>query len=315
MQQLKDWLADKNKANPYMIAGGKNAGPSEAQVAAELKRAEVNEAREGRGDFLDGATTATAFVKALLHLEDMKRRIKNEIRGSTTLSAERSVQIEELRVSFFKKLKMIQKQQDVFMPGVETLRVAEEACRDSDRPPTKAEDVKLWLPSDLTEAQRGRASRAALSTVEAKLREAQCGDALSQIRSLLYTKTHLIHHRNANAVGQRASTRSSTLISRVTDQIRREAFKYRQARAALTRLMGPQHRPDLATLEDSDLNVRAEEESDAGARLRLGRRAWQQRVECGREVVPEIAAGLKAYAKAPGGGTQVDSRALCGGVD
>ncbi|KAF7299241.1 CxC2 domain-containing protein [Mycena indigotica] len=252
MQLVKDWQADKTKPNPYIVAEGKNAGPSEAQVAAKLKRAELKEAREGRGDFLEGATTATAFVKALLHLEDLKRRIKNEVRGTTSPSAEREVQIEELRVSFFKKLKTLRNQQEVFMPGVSGLQQAEEECRDTDRPPTKAEDVKLWLPSDLTEAQRGRASRAALSTLEAKLREAQCGDALSQMRDLLYTKTHIIHYRNSTSVGQRASTRSSTLISRVTDQIRREATKYRQARAALTRLMGAQYRPDLAELEDRD---------------------------------------------------------------
>ncbi|KAF7299425.1 hypothetical protein MIND_00892300 [Mycena indigotica] len=198
MQKVKDWLADKSKPNPYIVAGGKDAGPSEAQVAAELKRAELKEAREGRGDFLEGTTTATAFVKALLHLEDLKRRIKTEVRGSSSPSAEREVQIEELRVSFFKKLKTLRNQQEVFMPGVSALRQAEEECRDADRPPIKAEDVKLWLPSDLTESQRGRASRAALSTLEAKLREAQCGDALSHIRNLLYTKTHIIHHRNSH---------------------------------------------------------------------------------------------------------------------
>ncbi|KAJ7053402.1 hypothetical protein C8F01DRAFT_991754 [Mycena amicta] len=373
MQQIKEWLADKTRPNPYLMAGGKDAGPSEAQVAADLKQTEVREAREGRGEFLEVRTTAAAFIKGLLQLEDLKRRIKNEVRGTTTLTANRSGQIDELRASFFKKLKVIQRQQEFFMPGVSSLRLSEEERRDADRPPPKAEDVKLWLPSDLSDTERGRASRGGLVTVEAKLREAQCGDALSRLRRLLYTKTHLIHHRNANSVGQRASTRSSTLISRVTDQITREATKYRQARTALQRLMGPTYRPDLEELADGDLNVRAEGESDAGARLRLGRvgatrrarneptaaassgavswiwkavgededevglhdavrvrwmktrarrdrwieevrllreemkrvlrslqsvqREWEQRIECGRHVEPELAAGLQAYSK------------------
>ncbi|KAJ7050768.1 hypothetical protein C8F01DRAFT_1343613 [Mycena amicta] len=324
MRQVNEWLADRSKPNPYVLAQGKD-GPSEAQVAAELKQAE-----------------------GLLQLEDLKRRIKNEVRGSTALTANRSSQIDELRASFFKKLKVIQRQQEFFMPG--GLVAA-------------AEDVKLWLPSDLTETQRGTACRRGLINIEAKLREAQCGDALTKLRSLLFTKTHLIHHRNANAVGQRASTRSSTLISRVTDQISREATKYRQARTALRRLKSAEYRPDFEELADGDLNGRGEQESDAGARLRLGRvgatrrtrneptaarssgavswiwqgvkdgdeevglhdarrdrwieevrllreemkrvlrslwsvqRDWETRIECGRQVDPELPGGLRGYAK------------------
>ncbi|KAJ7054003.1 hypothetical protein C8F01DRAFT_1260221 [Mycena amicta] len=270
-RQVREWLADKTKPNPYVMAGGKDAGPSEAQVAAELKEAEVKEAREGRAEFVEGRTTAAAFVKALLQLEDLKRRIKNEVKGSSSLTADRASQIDELRASFFKKLKVIQQQQDFFMPGVASLRLAEEELRDGDRLPPKAEDVKLWFPSDLGETERGRACKRGLLDVEAKLRRAQCGDALGRIRSLLYTKTHLIHHRNANSVGQRATTRSGTLIGRVTDRIAREVTKYKQAWRALRCLMGPDYAPQFRELLAEDVCVRIEEESDAGARLRLGR--------------------------------------------
>ncbi|KAJ7064150.1 hypothetical protein C8F01DRAFT_1081512 [Mycena amicta] len=359
LRQVKEWVADKSKPNPYLMAKGKD-GLSEARVAADLKQAEVKEVQEGRGEFLDVCTTAAAFIKGLLQLEDLKRCIKNEVRGTMTLTANCAGEIDELRASFFKKLKIIQPQQDYFMPGVSSLRLAEEECRDGDRPPPKAEDIKLWLPSDLSDTQRGRSSRGGLVAIEAKLQEAQCSDALSRVRSLLYTKTHLIHHRNANSVGQRASTRSSTLILRVTDQITREATKYRQARTALLRLMGAEYRSDdLKELADADLNVRVEEESDAAARLRLGRVGerrsrnermatgsggsfvdlddavrvrwakmmarrdrwieevrllreemkrvlrslhavqgqWERRIECGRQVEPELAEGLRAYAK------------------
>ncbi|KAF7311686.1 hypothetical protein MKEN_01072200 [Mycena kentingensis (nom. inval.)] len=139
LQQVRDWEADKTKPNPYVVAGGKSAGPSEAQVAAALKAAEVKEAREGQGEFVDGKMTATAFIKGLLQLENLK--IKNELKGSTTLTADRASQIDELRASFFKKLKAIRAQQDVFMPGVAALRAAAEELRDPDRPAPKAEDT------------------------------------------------------------------------------------------------------------------------------------------------------------------------------
>ncbi|KAF7309126.1 CxC2 domain-containing protein [Mycena kentingensis (nom. inval.)] len=279
-RQVHEWERDKTNPNPYVVAGGKNAGPTEAQVAAALKAAEVQEAREGNGEFVDGRTTAAAFVKGLLQLEDVKyarvyvlttsrRRIKNELK-STTLTADRASQIDELRASFFKKVNAIRKQQEVFMPGVPALRRAEEELRDADRPPPNAEDTKLWLPSDLRPTEL-RACKRGLVTVEGRLREAQCGDALVRIRSLLYQKTHLIHHRNTNVTGQRASTRSGTLIGRVTDQISREVTKYRQAWRALQTLMGADYAPEYRELQDGDLSVSVERESDAGARLRLGK--------------------------------------------
>ncbi|KAJ7058852.1 hypothetical protein C8F01DRAFT_1255258 [Mycena amicta] len=265
-KQIDDWLGDKSKPNPYIIAGGKDAGPSEAQVAADLKKAELADARAGRGDFVEAGMTAAAFIKGLLQLEDLKRRIKNEVRGSSGLTADRASQIDELRVSFFKKLKAIRRQQDVFMPGVASLRAAEEDRRDSDRLPPAAEDTKLWLPSDLTETQRGRTCKRGLLDIEGQLRRAQCGDALSRIRSLLYAKTHLIHHRNANSVGQRATTRSSSLILRSNRPDRPGGGKI-QAGAAGT---APSDGPSFCSGSQGAAGLRRERAGDR-RRATLGR--------------------------------------------
>ncbi|KAJ7055432.1 hypothetical protein C8F01DRAFT_1211630 [Mycena amicta] len=257
---VTDWIADGSKRNPYVMSGGRDAGPTEAQVAAELRQAEVEEIRQGRGEGFEGRTTATGFIKGLLQLEDLQRRIRHESRGKT-LTAERLSQIEELRASVFKKLKVIRREQEVFMLGVSRLRTNADEGRDRDLPPPKAEDLKLWFPSDLTETQRSWACGGNLVAVEARLREAQCGDAL--------VRTHLIHTRNETAVGQAASTRSRTLIERVT--------KYTQARKALRRLKGEDYAPHLRELKKDDLHVRTETESDARARIRLGRLGAERR--------------------------------------
>ncbi|KAJ7053995.1 hypothetical protein C8F01DRAFT_1260213 [Mycena amicta] len=254
-QQVTDWLADETKPNPYIMAGGKDAGPSEAQVAADLRKAEAEE-----------MTTATGFIKGLLQLEDFQRRIKHEVRSKAGLTADRTSQIEELRATFFKKLKSIQKEQESFMPGVEVLIAAVEERRDRDLPPPKAEDSKLWLPSSLSETQRAWVCRRGLVEVEAKLREAQCRDALGKIRAHLYTKTHLIHARNA-----------ITLIERVGDRTEREFAKYVQAWTALCALKGNEHASHLKELRREHLNVRTQTESDARARIKLGRLGSERR--------------------------------------
>ncbi|KAJ7052811.1 hypothetical protein C8F01DRAFT_952234, partial [Mycena amicta] len=269
-QQVMDWIADGSKPNPYVMSGGREAGPMEAQVAAELKQAEVEEIRQGRGEGLEGRTTTTGFVKGLLQLEDLQRRIRHETRGKT-LSAERLSQIEELRASVLKKLKVIRREQEVFMSGVSRLRTNAEEGRDRDLPPPKAEDLKLWFPSDLTATQRNWACGGKVVAAEASLREAQCGDALVKVRGYLYTKTHLIHTRNETSIGQAASTRSRTLIERIGERMGREVTKYTQARKALRQLKGEDYAPHLKELKKDDLHVRMETESDARARIRLGR--------------------------------------------
>ncbi|KAF7310200.1 CxC2 domain-containing protein [Mycena indigotica] len=256
-RQVNAWNADNTSPNPY-VSTAKHAGPSEAQILAELKKAELEQLRSGRGNELAaGRTTAAAFIKGALQLEDQQRRIRFESSGQTTLTAERSSQLDELRVSVLKKLHTLQMHQMVFMPGVEELRAAEEERRDVDAAPAPAEVAKLWLPSDLSMEQR----------------EAVCRptDTLAKIRGHLHAKTHLIDTRNANAVGQNSSTRFGTLIGRVGDQARRQATKYREARAALVRLKGPEFAPQFRELHDDDLRVHIESESDAQARAALGK--------------------------------------------
>ncbi|KAJ7760754.1 hypothetical protein DFH07DRAFT_957587 [Mycena maculata] len=117
----------------------------------------------------------------------------------------------------------------------------------------------------------GTQLRAVSAAMEARLREAQCVDALNNIWGHLHVQRHLITWRNPNAAGQRASMRSATLVGRVGDRIHRGAAKYRDARAALITLKGGNSALQFKVLNASDLNVNAEEESDSTARKKLGR--------------------------------------------
>jgi hypothetical protein len=189
----------------------------------------------------------------------------------TLVTADRSSQIQELRMAFLRKLRTFERLQAVYMPGVAALRQAAEDARDHDQPPPKAEDIKLWLPSDLPAAVRRTACMRGIPEAEAKLRNAQCVDALDTLRSRLHTQKHLITWRDSGSVGQRAATRSATLIGRVGDRISRVAAKYRGARTALIALKGPAFAPQFKELKPGDMNVNAEEESDALSRKKLGR--------------------------------------------
>ncbi|KAJ7429171.1 hypothetical protein B0H11DRAFT_1769442 [Mycena galericulata] len=268
--RINAWLADRSQPNPYCLEGAKD-GVTEAAVFLELKNAEAAEAAEGRAPLSTTQSTASAFLKGGLQLEEAQRRIKAEVKGVTLVTADRSSQIQELRIAFLKKLKTFERLQLIFMPGVDTLKQEAEEARDPELPAPKAEDIKLWLPSELTVEQRRSACRRGLGGMEAKLREGQCTDALNNLRSRLHAQRHLITWRNANAVGQRGATRSATLIGRVGDRIARVSAKYRQARAALIALKGEDAVPHFKELRPEDVNVNIEEESDATSRKKLGR--------------------------------------------
>jgi hypothetical protein len=176
-----------------------------------------------------------------------------------------------MRVSFLKKLKTFEKLQNTYMPGVVAMRdEAENAC-DPDEAPPKAEDIKLWMPSELGAAQRRTACRKGIAEIEAKVRRCQCEDALENLRSRLHAQRHLSMFRNANSVGQRATTRSASLIGRVGDRIARVAAKYRRAREALIALKGSDFGPEFKELKASDLNTNLEDKSDTASRKKLNR--------------------------------------------
>ncbi|KAJ7059318.1 hypothetical protein C8F01DRAFT_1301916 [Mycena amicta] len=275
-RQVDKWNADPSAPNPYMMEG-KHAGPTESQILADLKKAELEEVRAGRGEAMIGKMTGVAFIKAGLQLQDLQRRIRAEVKATTTMTADRASQLDELRVSFFKKLRNWETHQTVFMPMVEDLRAAEEDTRDRDVLAPLAEDTKLWLPSDMTSAQRRRDCRWGLVEAELRLREGQCGDALCKLRAYLQAKHHLIDHRNANAVGQLALTRSNTLIGRITSQGNREMTKYREARRAGLELKA-MFCPHFQVLDDDDARVGVEVESDAAAQAALGRAGTSARI-------------------------------------
>ncbi|KAJ7626008.1 hypothetical protein FB45DRAFT_1030326 [Roridomyces roridus] len=268
IQQIREWQRDHSKPNPYLLTIT-SGGVSEAGVLRELREEDAAEAPEGLAPPIATQTTAPAFLNAGLQLEEAQRRIRNELKGTTMVTADRFSQIQELRLSLSKKVRAYETLQDIFMPGVTALRREAEEARNPDLAPARVEYVKLWLPSELSVDQRRTGCRKGLAMMEARLREGQCADALKDLRARLHAQRFLITWRNTNAVGQKGSTRSATLIGRVGDRVARVAAKYRQARTALIALKGEGYAPQYKDLCQEDMSVGIEEESDAASWKKL----------------------------------------------
>ncbi|KAF9472049.1 hypothetical protein BDN70DRAFT_819206, partial [Pholiota conissans] len=102
-----------------------------------------------------------------------------------------------------------------------------------------AEEVDLFLPSKIPSSRREKACVDGLPEMEARLRTAQCFDALASLRRTLRLKTRMVHFKNRNVRGQKLSTRSRALIDRVHQRALASVSKYRAAREALLAISGP----------------------------------------------------------------------------
>ncbi|KAJ7771164.1 hypothetical protein B0H14DRAFT_3509188 [Mycena olivaceomarginata] len=252
--QIDAWLKDSSKPNPYIVE--RKDGPTEAQVRLQLKRDEEKGPSGGKGTAArhqhDGFFSQPAFRlsrhSAVIDL-DPQQRFTNDNIG---------------KLATFRKL------QAIYMPGAAAAIEVNEAARDADIPAPRAEHIKLYMPSDLPAAARDAACVKNLPTMEAKMREAQCGAVLTVVRGRLHAKRHLIMFRNENVTGQIKSTKARTLIGKWGDRVNLSAEKYRKGRKALTALKGSEYAPHYRELRDSDIRLEGDNaESDAAAKKKL----------------------------------------------
>lgn len=101
---------------------------------------------------------------------------------------------------------------------------------------TPIEQVKLWLPSSLTNAERTGIGLGQVAKVEAELREGQANDALEALRAGLAEKSLRFRTEVKPAKSQKTMTRAWDSIHRADKQIREAVRCYQLAHSALESL-------------------------------------------------------------------------------
>ncbi|KAJ7182634.1 hypothetical protein C8R43DRAFT_1116267 [Mycena crocata] len=266
------FVRDHDEPNPYMLK--EEGGLTESQIRLKLRQGEEEEARKA-GTPLHG-TSATAFLVAGIQLEEIQRRIKSEIAGEALVTADRASKTHERRLTFFKKLGTFRQLQPIFTPGAARAIAEEELERNNEGPAVKAENVGLYMPSELSDWEQANGCQRGVVAIEAALREAQCRTALATVRKQLHAKRHLIGFRNSHVTGNNKAGRARTLISQVAERVEASAARYRHGRAALEALVDDEgdsyltQLPHFKELKQVDLTLDNELiESDTAARKKL----------------------------------------------
>jgi len=126
------------------------------------------------------------------------------------------------------------------------------------------EERILYLPSDLSEADRFKYCPAALTEMEDRLRFAEASDALESLRHYLRTRSVTNRFKVANVTGQVHNTRARETQTRIDAKVRAAALHYRRSRDALFNLR--HHGPwedTLQVLAASDIRALNEREMTA----------------------------------------------------
>jgi hypothetical protein len=122
------------------------------------------------------------------------------------------------------------KVQQLYMPETAFLHEADERSATDDPSAIGAEDLRLYLPSQLP--RRVNCSPSLLE-FEWQLRHSQANDALNELRDHLRLRSQLWKHKTRFEVGQRPNTRARNVIERCNAKIGLDVKKYNTARAAL----------------------------------------------------------------------------------
>ncbi|KAJ7590263.1 hypothetical protein C8J56DRAFT_1004154 [Mycena floridula] len=265
-KQYDAWVKDcANNATPFAPAVSETV--SEAQVRLDLKKEDAAAAAEGRAPVQ--ITSASLFMTLGLELEDSQRRIKADAAAKSHLATSEESKLETRRYQFYAKLKRFHQQQEHYMPEAVRAIAKEEDQRDVNAVPPQAEDIKLWLPSEMPSTTRSRGCVKGLVEMELKLRVAQCSDCLESIRNRLHAKRHFINYRNTHIVGQHDGMRARGMIDSVGDHVTFYATKYHAVRAALMCLASQEEYPRFRPLADADIKLDIEIMSDAEATKKL----------------------------------------------
>ncbi|KAL1739935.1 hypothetical protein HDZ31DRAFT_48503, partial [Schizophyllum fasciatum] len=264
-KEVRTWRKDPASKSPFAMPEAQ--GVSEAEVRCMLDAEEMEDVKQGRAGV--HTTSQTVFLSAGFHLEGAQRRIQADLSGPAVLPMNLEGLINSRRRAFLSKKDNFEQLQKLYMPGAQDYI---ESCEADIQRAIDAEQMKIYMPSDLPANIRRMACAEGLPEKELKLRVAQARDLLQSIRRKLHAKQYHIVWRNENATGQKKSTRARQLLETLQEKISMDANGYRKAREAIQALRGVNYADDFPPLLASDLRLEGEEdEPDSAAMTQLAR--------------------------------------------
>lgn len=169
-------------------------------------------------------------------------------------------QLLEARTAFRHRVQQFRPVQAVYTPQIVVLLAQDPASRTD---VVEIEQVRLGLPSEIQTQHRSTSCPPDILAIEACLRDAQCRDALRDIRTQLHVQDRLYKLKKLHVRHQGPNTRMQTDIKGQNSRVRRAAAKYRRARKAKLALVGPgPWEAEFRPLADNDIRGVQDDDAD-----------------------------------------------------
>ncbi|KAF4583713.1 hypothetical protein EYR40_002204 [Pleurotus pulmonarius] len=254
---------------------------SQHAVRLELNEEEALLLAQGKLELFHEDVTPCVLISTGLDLEEQQRTLARDISGLGLHATDRQrLNIIQRANALRNKLNMWLDHQKLYCPAAFVLHSGENSNSQSADPVAAVPTMNLWLPSSLGPCTTCPTN---LREIEWKLRFAQAQDALNHIRASLQIRAGVFQQKDRFERGQRAMTRSRSVIARLQDKIDDCAERYRVARralAALAPILNKSHESWATSLQElRDGDIRAI--SAGEIRETEGRRtmSWIWRVE------------------------------------
>ncbi|KAK7022007.1 hypothetical protein VNI00_017109 [Paramarasmius palmivorus] len=285
---VHDFEADKTSPNPYEFP---KKGLTIQEVRVQLAREEYSSLSADQAvldeALLDDEHLSTKGPTELLlsafDIEEKQRQLReSRLLKKMGYTLKQVGDILDKQTRLRKITSRFYNQQDHLMPIVRSLRQSKPIN------PDEVEAMPLFLPSSLSPEQLAACPAADFAKIELRLREAQCSEALDELRNQLLVTSRLHTYKSAQARHQGRLRRSSKLMQLSESKCRLHASRYQNAWEAIRMLRGgdPNAVPwrkllstDIRCMED------AEDRAIGVPRKKLGNKTHSVGKEKAKEVM------------------------------
>jgi hypothetical protein len=170
----------------------------------------------------------------------LRQALHDEVKGKQKQTLLQTTSIVERRTTLLKRIQCFREIQKVYMPGFDPKNNTHLEHQPSSNPSASihVEDSKLYMPSDLTDADHCKYCPGGLAGMEDQLRFAEASDSLETLRHHLCTRSFANRFKINNVTGQIRNTHARETQSCIDDKVRAAESQYRRSRAALLKLQG-----------------------------------------------------------------------------
>ncbi|KAJ7834666.1 hypothetical protein B0H13DRAFT_1913969 [Mycena leptocephala] len=229
---VRDWESEQHSdgiGSPF-----ESVKPVHTMKEIKLRLGKGELTRTGANVEIERPHTSSAFITLGLEIEQSQRILTIDLKALSDPSPLQTLDFVKRKTALLKRINRFRKLQRTYMPDL----IWDDKTRG-------AEEMKLFMPSELSASSRENVCEKGLDKLEEEMCEGELAETLEDLRDALRTRTMTNRFKHRNATG---------VLRQISIRVHKAKLRYRYARNALLRLRGHGGWEKLyRALEESDV--------------------------------------------------------------